>query len=417
MQQRWILHVDMDAFFAAVEILDHPHLAGKPVIVGGTPQGRGVVSTASYEARRYGVHSAMPATEAVRRCPHGVFLRPRLSRYSEMSRQVFSIFRQVTPLVEPLSIDEAFLDVTGCYPQRRGDTEPVNSEADAAAATRAARVAEELQSRVAAETRLTCSIGVAENKFLAKVASDLRKPSGLVVVPRGRAAEFLAPLPMRRLWGVGPKTAERLSDAGVETIGDIARRRPEELERLIGVDLGAHIARLARGIDRRKVNTSRSARSISHEMTFAEFIPCDDTAAIDDVLFSLSHQVASRLRHERLWGSTVTLKVRDGSFFTVSRSQTLANPTQLVEEIYPVTHRLFATKVSLRRPSVRLLGVGLSQLTARPEQQLSFFDGDATQSATELARAEEKILTRHGKNAITRGRLLKSRRRPPPAKS
>src|SRR2546426_1030327 len=285
MAQRFILHVDMDAFFAAVEVLDNPSLAGKPVIVGGTPEGRGVVSTASYEARKFGVRSAMPAAQAVKLCPHGIFLRPRMGRYWAVSRKFCAILPAVTPLVEPLSIDEAFLDVSGCYPQKRS-TMPA-----------AEAIAKEIQERVERETGgLTCSLGIAENKFLAKVASDLRKPRGLTVVPRGNSAEFLAPLPIERLWGVGPRTSELLRSLGVTTIGQISALKEKDLESILGVEFGRHLHRLSRGLDDREVETSWEAKSISQETTFAEFLAPNDREAIERVLFSLSDGVAERLR-------------------------------------------------------------------------------------------------------------------------
>ena len=388
--ERTILHVDMDAFFAAVEILDNPALAGKPVIVGGTPEGRGVVSTASYEARKYGVRSAMPAAEAVRLCPGGIFLRPRIGRYDDASRQVFAVFHETTPLVEPLSIDEAFLDISGVRP---GGEE----------------AARRVQERVERETGgLTCSIGVAENKFLAKVASDLRKPRGLVVVPRGRGAEFLAPLPVEKLWGVGPKTAARLHELGLATIGKLARLPERDLEMILGADAGRHLHRLSRGLDDRPVEPDWEAKSISQETTFARFIPSSDHEAIERVLFELSDGVAFRLRQDGLWGRTVKLKARDERFTTVTRAITLESPTQVVEEIFEAARRLFHERVRFGNRAVRLLGVGVTNLLSKPVRQLDLFEEDpgARDRARSLAKVADAIREKLGDGAIVRGRLV-----------
>jgi len=263
---RAIVHLDMDAFFAAVEVLDDPSLCRKPVIVGGTPEGRGVVSAASYEARRFGVRSAMPAAQAVKLCPRGIFLRPRMGRYEALSRCVFRALEEFTPLVEPISIDEAFLDLTG--------TERLWGEAALAARKIKARVRE-------ATGGLTASVGVAPNKFLAKVASDLEKPDGLVIVPGGREAEFLAPLPVEKLWGVGPRTAERLHALGLRRIGELQAYPEASLCSNLGVELGRHLFRLGRGLDERPVEPGSLAVSVSSEETYAEFIPTSDRAAIE----------------------------------------------------------------------------------------------------------------------------------------
>ncbi len=400
--QRWILHVDMDAFYAAIEILDRPELAERPVIVGGTPEGHGVVSTANYIARRYGIHSALPAARAVRLCPHGVFLPPRPERYREESRRVFGLFRAITPVVEPLSIDEAFLDITGCSPIVRGD-EPA-----------AVAIARELQERVRSETGgLTCSVGIAENKFLAKLASDLEKPNGLVLVPRGEAEEFLAPLSIGRLWGVGPKTAERLEREGWFRIGDLQRAGIERLEAVVGREHGAHLFALARGIDRRKVRPDREAKSVSSEVTFAEFIPARDEERLFDVLFALSHDVARRLRRSGLWGQTVVLKVRDAAFRTLTRTSRRDAPVQTVEDIFGAASTLYRERVELHR-RVRLLGVGVTQLSTEALRQLELFTGERDRDrtrASDLARVEDAVRAKLGAGRITRARLLGRTRR------
>ena len=402
MSTRSILHIDMDAFFAAVEVLDNPSLSGKPVIVEGTPEGRGVVSTASYEAREFGVKSAMPAAQAVRLCPDGIFLRPRMGRYADMSRKVFAILHDVTPLVEPLSIDEAFLDVSGCFPRKpsslRNRVYP-----------RAEAIAREVQERVERETGgLTCSLGVAENKFLAKVASDLRKPRGLVVVPPGMGTEFLAPLPIERLWGVGPKTSEHLRSMGLTTIGQLTVLKGQDLEAIAGVEFGRHLYRLSRGIDDRPVETNWEAKSISQETTFANFLPPNDRESIEQVLFSLADSVAERLREDAFWARTIRLKVRDEKFKTCTRSRTLDSPTQVVEEIFATAVELFRERVRLGSRKVRLLGVGASQLTREPLRQLDLFDKrvESQSPAERLAQVADKIKKKLGDRAITRARLL-----------
>jgi DNA polymerase-4 len=401
--KRSILHVDMDAFFAAIEILDNPRLRGKPVIVGGTPDGHGVVATASYEARKFGVGSAMPAAQAVRLCPHGIFLRPRMGRYASLSRHVQSIFRDTTPLVEPVSIDEAFLDVTGCVPRT-----PTRHRSTGEG------MAREVQERIERETGgLTCSVGVAENKFLAKVASDLQKPRGLVVVPPGGGAAFLAPLPVERLWGVGPKTAERLRAVRLYKVGELAQLPEKDLQRVVGKEVGSHLYRLARGLDDRPVETDWEAQSISQETTFSTFIRPGDWDRTERVLFELADGVAFKLRQDGFWGRTVKLKARDDRFTTCTRSLTLPAPTQLVEEIFSAAVKLFRERVRFGHHSVRLLGVGIANLSRESLRQLDLFEEDAGghERATDRARVADAIRKKLGDGAILRGRLLEGRER------
>ncbi|MFW6089487.1 MAG: DNA polymerase IV, partial [Gemmatimonadota bacterium] len=291
---RTILHVDMDAFFAAVEVREDPALRGRPVVVGADPQGgegRGVVSTANYEARKYGIHSAQPISQAWRRCPHAVFLRPRGRLYAEVSRQVFDVFAAYTDLVEPLGIDEAFLDVTA---SRR-----LFGEGPA--------LARRLKGDVDDATGLTASVGVAAAKFVAKIASDLRKPDGLVVVEAGTEAEFLAPLPVRRLWGAGPKALEKLRALGCTTIGDVAGLDPAVLERRFGEAFGGRFHRLARGVDDRPVHTGRDRKSLGKETTFAE--DRTDRTAVERTLLGLCERVATACRRKEIAGTTVTVKL------------------------------------------------------------------------------------------------------------
>ena len=393
----------MDAFFAAVEVLDRPELRGKAVIVGGTPEGHGVVSTASYEARVFGVRSAMPAATAVRLCPDGIFLPPRMARYAEVSSTVFGVFDEVTPLVEPLSIDEAFLDVTGSRPPRGS----YDRSAPAADLGRAEAIACDVQALVRERTGgLTCSVGVAKNKFLAKLASDLKKPAGIVRVPDD-AISFLAPLPIRRLWGVGPKSAERLERMGWSTIGHLQRVPEDVLGRAVGAESGRHLYRLCRGLDDRAVTRGSGPKSVSQERTFGSFLPADALGAIETELFSMSHQVAFRLRRAELSGRVVTLKVRDETFRTVTRSRSLERSTCVVEEIYSIVRELFRERVELGGRAVRLLGVGVSGLTGERIEQLDFFRGEASRRQEQVAAASDRIEERFGPGAITRGRLLR----------
>ena len=390
--QRVILHVDLDAFYAAVEILDNPALGGKPVIVGGTPEGHGVVSTASYEARRFGIHSAMPASTAVRLCPHGVFVPPRPQRYAALSRRVMAVLEEYTPLVEQISIDEAFLDVTGSL---RLAGPPL-------------AIAHALKKRVGEVTGgLTASIGIASNKFLAKVASDLRKPDGLVVVPRDGALEFLAPLGINRIWGVGPKTAAQLHSAGYRTIRDLQQSSEASLRASFCIDLGRHLHRLANGLDDRPVVPSSKPRSVSSETTLARFIPAKDLDAVERLLLSLSHDVSRRLRRSSARGRTVSLKVRDERFVTRTRSLSSQAPVHLTEEIYAVARQLFTTKIDLHGFKIRLLGVGVSQLAFSEHHQVDLFESESKAKSLRVAEAVDSIRDRLGHGAIRLGRLVK----------
>jgi DNA polymerase-4 len=378
----------MDAFFAAVEVLDNPALKGKPVIVGGTPEGRGVVSTASYEARRYGVHSAMPAAKAVRLCPHGVFLRGNFGRYAAVSRQVMAILRDFTPVVEPLSCDEAFLDVTEC---RRlfGDGE---------------QIARKIRRRVADEVGLTCSVGVAHNKFLAKLASDLQKPDGLTVVPADARA-FLAPLPVGRIWGIGPKSQERLEKLGIKTIGELADYPPDALRRRLG-DHAADLQALARGEDRRVVEVDHQRKSVGREETFAKFL--EHREQIEKALLDLCEDVATRLRKRGEQARTLTLKVRNAQFHTVTRATRLRRPTDLTDDLYAAAVSLFRNKVDLAGQRVRLLGISTSGLNSGGGEQLELFEKTDTDKRHRVAEAVDRLRGKLGRDAVRRGRLVDS---------
>ena len=400
----------MDAFYCSVEELDNPSLKGRPVVVGGTPEGRGVVATANYAARKLGLHSAMPAAQAVRLCPKAVFLRPRPKRYAEASRQVFSIFEEYTPLVEPLSIDEAFLDVTAS----RLTGSPGSFDAEGYGAGEA--IARELQQKIETETGgLTCSIGIASNKYLAKIASDLRKPRAIVVVPLGEEESFLAPLPIEKIWGVGPKMAERLGAIGMKFIGDMQRLGVEPLQRALGEDTGEHFWKLCRGIDQRPVVTDQEVKSISQEKTYGEFLDSGDRETIERELFRMSDKVARRLRARELWGRTVQLKARDEKFHTVTRSFSLESPTCLVEEIYQAALGLLDDRVDFGDRRIRLLGVGVSGLTSEPRRQLDFFDSGELEQAENIAAISDAVRRKIGDQAILRAKMLEGgeEKRPP----
>ena len=382
---RQILHADMDAFYASIEQRDRPELLGKPVIVGGEGR-RGVVSTASYEARRFGVRSAMPGSRARALCPQGIFVTPRMDVYAAVAEQVRAIFERFTPLVEPLSLDEAFLDVTGCH-ALFGDGEAI--------ATR-------IRADVLAETSLTVSVGVATSKYVAKVASDLKKPDGLVVVPAGSERDFLAPLPVGRLWGAGPVTQERLRQAGIETIGDVARLTRERLRALVGEAAAEHYHALANAVDPREVEPERDAKSISHETTFDEDVADDET--IRRVLLELSEAVGRRLRRNGIRGEVVRLKLRYPPFETHTRQRKLAAPTDDDLVLYRTAKLLLDEARTSGRP-VRLLGVGVSGLLEGPQpRQATLFDEPrVAEKSRNLLRAMDTIRDRFGNDAIGHG--------------
>ena len=380
--ERTILHVDLDAFFAAVEQRDRPELRGRPVIVGGAPGSRGVVSAASYEARRFGVHSAMSLREAARRCPDGVFVPVHGRRYQAASRDVMAVLRRFTPLVEPISIDEAFLDVTGST-ALFGDGEAIGRA---------------IKATIRDEVGLTASVGVATTKLVAKIASDLRKPDGLVVVAPGDEAAFLAPLPISRLWGVGDKTAIALADYRVRTIGDLAALPPDVVTRRFGKHGLSLIAR-ARGLDADPVHEGDPAKSVGHEHTFD--VDTSDPEVIERTLLAMADGVAGRLRSAGVRASTVAVKIRDSSFRTITRQRTLAEPTDLTEPI-------FRAAVELARPEVRgirvrLVGVTASNLGEREQLGLFVTDDPRRRAAIEAA---DRLRRRYGAGAVTRARLV-----------
>jgi len=379
-----ILHVDMDAFYASVEELDDPGLVGQPVVVGGTPDGRGVVAAANYAARRYGIHSAMPAARARRLCPHAVFIRSRMDRYGEVSCALRGIFARYTPLLEPLSLDEAFLDVTSSL-RLFGDGLAI-----------ARRIKEEIRE----ELGLVASVGVAPNKFLAKLASDLDKPDGLVVVPTDAIEAFLEPLPVSRLWGVGKVSNRDLAQMGVHTIGDL-RRLPEALLVSRFANTAVHWARLARGIDDRRVVPDRDAKSISHETTFATDI--DDPEILRSWLLELTEQVATRLRRQGLRGKTVYIKVRYADFHTVTRSESLDAPSNVTRELTVTAAGLLRAQLARSPRPVRLLGMGVSALTAGAHAQGQLFETEDREQQRRIDTVVDSIKSRFGNRALRRG--------------
>jgi DNA polymerase IV len=385
MTGRTILHVDLDAFFAAVEQRDRPELRGRPVVVGGGgPTDRGVVSAASYEAREFGVRSAMPLRTAAALCRDAVFLPVDGRKYDAVSREVMAVLRRFTPLVEPVSIDEAFLDVTGSA-ALFGDGEAIGRRIKAA---------------VRDEVGLTASVGVAATKLVAKVASDLRKPDGLVVVVPGDEAAFLAPLPISRLWGVGPATAGALREFSVGTIGDLAALPLDVLVRRFGPH-GASLHDRALGVDAEPVGRGEGAKSIGHEHTFD--VDTADREILERTLLGMSDGVAARLRSARLRARTVTVKIRDSDFRTTTRQRTVDPPTDLTEPIWRAAVELAAPE--LRGIRVRLIGVTASGFDESPQLAL-FDDGDDRQRR--VVEAFDAIRRRWGSRAVTRARLLRS---------
>jgi len=385
-QPRDILHVDMDAFFAAVEQRDHPELRGKPVVVGAPPDQRGVVSTCSYEARAFGVHSAMPSREAFQRCPQAVFLPPDMPRYAAVSRQVFAIFERFSPLVEPVSIDEAFLDVTG---SKRLFGEPET-------------IAASIRAAIRAETGLTASVGVAGNKFLAKLASESRKPDGLTVVPRDRAAllAFLAPLPVGRLWGVGKMMRDLLEQHGYRTIGDLQRASEASLAPIIGPHAAGHLLRLAFGEDEREIETDFEEKSISREHTF--LADCRDPEMLRAVLRDLADDVGRRLREAGKFAGVGRLKLRWADFQTLTRQRTFPAPVCDDFTLRRLALDLFEAEPLIQ--PVRLIGFGVSGFAAERHEQLSLFEdpADRRDRDEKLCHTVDRLREKLGRDQIVR---------------
>ena len=390
MPSRWILHIDMDAFYAAIEQHDHPEYRGKPVVVGANPQdgkGRGVVSAASYEARTFGIHSAMPIRHAFQRCPQGIFLPVRMSRYRESSERIFSIFQHYTDLVEPLSLDEAFLDVTGGI-RLSGTAEHIGLQ---------------IQRKIQYEEGLSASVGIASNKLVAKIASDLRKPHGFVVVSPNTEAGFLRDLPLEHLWGAGRKTAAQLHRLGCDTIGDVATCSTHVLTQALGTH-GTHLQELARGIDGREVIREEPAKSIGAETTFAQ--DTHDATIIRATLLDLAEKVARRLRGMGVRSETLTLKFRDESFRTITRALSSSDAMDQSAELYQRALSLMA-RIPRSRKKVRLLGLTASRLSITTEfgNQLSLFE-PRHEKGQRLTTALDAIQEKFGADAISRASVL-----------
>lgn len=388
-----ILHIDMDAFYAAVELLDHPELRGQPVVVGSPPDKRGVVSTASYEARQYGIRSAMPSRTAGRLCPHAVFLPVRMDRYLEVSEQVMAVIESFTPVYEQISVDEAFLDLAGVL--RRWKT------------GRALAVA--LKARIRDELKLTASVGVAPNKFLAKLASDLKKPDGLLVAPDEpeAIAAFLAPLPVSRIWGVGKVTEARLLECGIRTIADVQRLRPDTLAGYVGESLAAHMIELAWGRDDRAVVTEYEAKSISSETTFDE--DCRDPEVVRQTLIEQVEHVGHRLRAEDKRARIGHLRLRFEDFTTITRQMRLPRPTHADRDLVQCAAELFSRE-KVKRP-VRLVGFGTSGFGEGDERQgelaLGPFEREPEPAKVDrLDQAVDRLREKFGRAAVRRGSAI-----------
>ena len=391
---RTVLHVDMDAFYAAVEQRDHPEIRGKPVIVGSDPKsgkGRGIVATCSYEARKFGVRSAQPISQAWKLCPGGIYIRPDMDKYGRVSACIMTILMGFSDLVEQVSIDEAFLDVTGSMRIFGSGTE----------------IAKKIKDRIHSELQLTASIGVATNKFIAKVASDLEKPDGLVVVQPGSEEQFLAPLPIGRLWGVGGKTESRLKSLGFHHIGELARLSRTRLSEILGKN-GEHLWQLSQGVDDRPVVPADGRKSIGHETTFERDVK--DTDILHDTLLELSEKVTQRLRAHGARARTVTIKFREADFTTYTRRTTLNEPVDTSEKLFPVALSLL-NSLAPSGKFVRLIGVYAGNLevgTAR--EQLSLF-ARTNPKDRRLGAALDDIVRRYGDHAITRAALVPARPR------
>jgi DNA polymerase-4 len=384
---RTILHVDLDAFFCAVEIIRNPSLAGVPFVVGGQPGARGVVASASYPAREFGIRSAMPTAQAVRRCSELVIVSSNHGNYSEYSEKVMDLLRDSAPIVEQISIDEAFLDISDA---------PETGE----------QMARELQKEINEQFSLPTSWGVASSKLVAKIATETGKPEGLVVVLPGKEEEFLAPLAVDMLWGVGPKSRDRLLDLGIRTIGDISALEPERLKEMFG-ERGPEIAARARGVDERPVATTHRRRSISNERTFAQDI--SDEVELRRIILSISEGLGRRLRKKGLAGSTVRIKLRWADFQTITRQVRLEQPTDQDTEINRAARKLFS---NAWKPGekVRLLGVGVADLGKRV-RQLDLFDR-SWEEDDRLYDAIDRIRNKYGRNALRRANTLKGKKKP-----
>lgn len=376
--------MDMDAFFASVEQLDKPELKGKAVIVGGVGlDNRGVVSTASYEARKFGVHSAMPIAKAKKLCPDAIFLPGRRKRYTELSEQIFNILLEFTPQVEKLSIDEAFLNVKGCHRLYGSSRE----------------IARKIKKEITDETGLVCSIGVARNKFLAKIGSDIEKPDGLVVIKNDEIANFLDPLSVSKIPGVGKKTAKKLNEIGIYKIEHLKSMEYNELEHLFGKH-GRLLYKLIRGLDEREVSVNNKTKSISNETTFRNDI--SEMDLLFKHLLKLSQKVTRRIRKKKLIGNTIFIKVKDNKFKVTTRRVTIKKYIDSTDELYMFGKKLLE-KVELKKP-IRLIGIGIAGLKAKKKEQLSLFESSNNKSQFNIVI--DSIKDKFGNKSIRRARDL-----------
>ncbi len=391
---RYVIHVDMDAFFAAIEQRDNSALIGKPVIVGADPKkgkGRGVVSTCSYEARKFGVHSGQPISTAYKICPKGMFLPVDSEKYSQVSDEIYEIFYEFTPKVEMISVDEAFLDITGSHHLFGGPLETCKL----------------LKSRIKEKTKLTASVGLATTKMVAKIASDIDKPDGLIEVKQDKVLDFLWPLDIDKIWGLGKKSKVIFNNLGIKTIGDLAKKDLKEVEEILGKN-GEYFWALANGIDEREVETEEETKSISNEHTFAE--DTGDKRIIDAALIGLCEKVSGRLRQEDFKGKTITLKIRLEGFLTYTRAKTLGKPTNFMDTIYKTIKELL-NKFNRKGKKVRLVGVKVSNFTLG-EVQTTLFEEKGEEKQERMHQAIDKIKNKFGRGAIFRagGKLTSGQR-------
>ena len=387
--KRIIMHIDMDAFYASVEQRDYPEYRGEPVIVGADPKGgkgRGVVSAASYEARQFGIHSAMPISQAYKRCPHGIFVHVRGKRYLEVSCRIMTIFSQYTPIIQAISLDEAFLDMTG--------TERLLGDVESTGRT--------IQKQIWEEEHLTASVGIGPNKLIAKIASDLEKPNGFVVVPQENIEKFLKPLPIKRLWGIGVKTEAKLKTLGLHTVGDLAIIHKEDLKSIFG-HLGEMIWYYAHGIDESRVIPDRDPKSISNETTFST--DEENVTVIMDTIHQLSEKVGYRLRRKDMIAKTVILKIRLGDFTTFVRHLTCTEPFFDTQTIFNHAKMLFQN-IDIKNRSIRLVGVGVTQLLSKDGHQPNLFSADH-EKENQATLVLDQLKNKFGQKVIGKGMMRK----------
>ena len=381
-----ILHCDLDAFFASVEQLDNPELRGKPVVVGGSRHSRGVVSTCSYEAREFGIHSAMPVSQAFRLCPQAVFLPVNMPRYQEMSRQVFTILSRFSPLMEIISIDEAFLDISGCF-RLYGSPENIGGL---------------IKEQVHSELGLIISVGISYNKFLAKLATDLDKPDGLLIITENEAADLLKPLPVSKIWGVGQKTEQSLNRLGIKTIGDIQALPPGWLEARFG-SAGRLFWELAHGIDHRPVETGQERKSISREETFP--VDINDISYLEKLTAHFAAELCAKLRREGLETASISIKLRYSDFKTITRSKAI-EPCNSDLVVTQAAEELLHNAYNGKRP-LRLFGLSLGHLSSRADlEQGTLFESPTNSAHNEIDLLMDEIRGRFGPDAINRANLL-----------